>query len=86
MNQKSTVWLGTDGCKKRYLCALSIYLISALSDNNKIILYCYTGAPVHVNDVIDGLNNRHKYYSKKYGMCGSIKKIMFQILVCFTVP
>ena len=52
----STVWEVTDGCAKKYRCALDIYLMTVLSSSYGIIMARAINAPGHRNNVVDGIN------------------------------
>ena len=52
----STIWENTDGCAEKYRCATALYLMSVLSQCHSIIFYWGISAPIHVKEVVDGLN------------------------------
>ena len=56
MSGISTVWEDTDGCAEKYMCALAIYLMAVLSSSYGIIMDIIINAPVHGNNVVDGIN------------------------------
>ena len=56
MSGMSTVWENTGGCEKKYRCALAIYLMTMLSSSYGIIIDRAINAPVHGNNVVDGIN------------------------------
>ena len=58
------VWEDTDGCSKKYRCALDIYLMNVLSSSYGIIMYRAINAPVHGKNAVDGLNATDKRYLK----------------------
>ena len=47
MSGLSTVLEDTDGCAKKYMCALAIYLIYVLSNSKSIITDRAINTPVH---------------------------------------
>ena len=61
----STVWEETDGRAKQYRCALAIYLITLLSYSYSITMDRVINAPVHGNNVVDGINTTDKFYLKE---------------------
>ena len=61
----STVWEDTHGCENQYLCSLTIYLMTVVSYLSGIIVDNEINAPVHVNNVGDGLNTTDKLYLKE---------------------
>ena len=68
--------------KKKYLCALSIYLMIELSANGIIELDCFVGETGHVKDVVDVMNIICKIHTKKtWNKKVTIKIMMCQILV-----
>ena len=64
MSGISTVWEDTDGCAKKYKCALAIYLMTVLSSSYGITTDCTINAPVHGNNVVYGLNATDTNYLK----------------------
>ena len=60
----STVWEGTDGCAKQYMCALAKYLITVLSYSYSIVLDRANSSPWHGKNVVDGINTKDKSYLK----------------------
>ena len=54
----------TDGCSKKYKCALDIYLMTVLSSSYEIIMDCAINVPGHEKNVVDGLNAMGKHYLK----------------------
>ena len=56
LSSMSTVWEDTDGCAKKYMCSLDIYLMAMLSSSYGITMDCAINTPVHGNNVVDGLN------------------------------
>ena len=60
----STVWEDTDGCAKKYRCALTIYLMTVLSSSYGIIMDHAMNPPGHGKNVVDGLNATDKHYLK----------------------
>ena len=58
------VWEDTDGCSKKYRCALDIYLITVLPYSYGIIMYRAINALSHGMNVVDGLNATYKRYLK----------------------
>ena len=64
MSGMSTVWEDTDGCAKKYRCALTIYLMTLLSSSYGIIMDHAMNPPGHGNNVVDGLNATDKNYLK----------------------
>ena len=67
MSGISTVWEDTDGCAKKYKCALAIYLMTVLSSSYGIIMYRKINAPGHENNIADGINAPNKCYLNKKG-------------------
>ena len=61
----STVWEETDGRAKQYRCALAIYLITLLSYSYSITMDRVINAPVHGNNVVDGINTTDTFYLKE---------------------
>ena len=61
----STIWEETNDCAKQYRCALDIYLTTVLSNSYGIIMDRAINAPVHGNNVVDGINAREKLYLKE---------------------
>ena len=64
MSGISTVWEDTDGCAKKYKCALAIYLMTVLSSSYGITMDRTINAPVHGNNVVYGLNATDTNYLK----------------------
>ena len=62
MSTLSTIWENNDGCVDQYICASALYLISVLYQCHYIIIYLGISAPVHVKEVVGGLNFIHKIY------------------------
>ena len=58
----STVWEDTNGCAKKYIFALDIYLMTVLSSSNVIIMDCVMNARCHVNNVVDVLNATDEHF------------------------
>ena len=58
--KKSYVWEETDGCAKKYICTLAVYLMTIDSLTLKISIQIESGAPGHGKDVADGLSARDK--------------------------
>ena len=57
----STVLEDADGCANKYIFALDIYLRTVLSSLYYIIMYRTIDAPVHGNNVVDGINETEKH-------------------------
>ena len=49
----STVWEDTDGCAKKYICALAIYLMTVLSYSYGIITDRAINSPGYGKNVVD---------------------------------
>ena len=64
MSGISTVWEDTDGCAKKYKCALAIYLMTVLSSSYGITMDRTINAPVHGKNVVYGLNATDTNYLK----------------------
>ena len=64
MSGMSIVWGDTNGCAKKYRCELDIYLMTVLSYSYGIIMDRAINAPVHGNNVVDGINATDKLYLK----------------------
>ena len=60
----STVFEDDDGCAKQYIFDLDSYLITVFSSSYGIIMHRTINAPVHKNNVVDGLNATYKLYLK----------------------
>ena len=58
------VWEDTDGRTKKYMCALSIYLMTVLSYSYGIIMDCAINALGHGNIFLDVINATGKRYLK----------------------
>ena len=58
----STVWEDTNGYAKQYRCALTIYIMTALSYSYGIIMDRSINAPGHVKNVFDVPNAKDKRY------------------------
>ena len=56
----SKVWEDTDGCENQHMCDLVIYLMTVLSSSYGIIMHRAINAPVHKNNVVDGLNETYR--------------------------
>ena len=65
MSTLSTIWENTDGCAEQYICASALYLMSVLSQRHSIIMDRGISAPVHVKEVVDGLNSIDKHFMYK---------------------
>ena len=52
----SKIWENTDGCAEQYICASALYLMSVLSQCHSIKIDRNISAPVHVKEVLDGIN------------------------------
>ena len=65
----STLWEDTNGCAKKYRCALDIYLMLVISSSYGIIIYRAINSPGHGNNVVDGLNATEKRYLKEQMEC-----------------
>ena len=82
----STVWEDTDGCAKKYMCALTIYLMTVLSSSYGIMMDRAVNAPCHGKNVVDGLNSMEKFIRrKKWNLLVSYQVRTYQILECFPV-
>ena len=69
----SIVWEDTDGCAKKYRCALAIYLMTVSSYSYGIILDREINAPVYIKNVVDGLNETDKrYLNEKIEIIGKL--------------
>ena len=62
MSNLSIIWENTDGCAEQYICAISLYLMSFLSQRHSIIFDWGISAPIHGKEVVDGLNSIDKWY------------------------
>ena len=62
MTGMSEVWEGTDGCAKKYRCALAKYLMTVLKISYGIIMDCAINAPGNGKNIVDGLNVREFFY------------------------
>ena len=60
----SKVWEDTNGCAKKYICVLGIYLITVLSSLYGIIMDRSINSHGHINIVVDGINATDKHYLK----------------------
>ena len=58
----SKILENTDVCADQYICASALYLMLVLSQCHSIIIDQGISAPVHVKDVVDGLNAIDKRY------------------------
>ena len=50
----------TGGCADQYSCITALYLLSILAHKYNIIINRGVGAPGHVIEVVDGLNDTNK--------------------------
>ena len=60
MTGGSTVWKDTDGCAKKYMCALDIYLMTVLSSSYGMTMDGAINETVHGKNVVDELNAKDK--------------------------
>ena len=61
----SKVLEDTDGCAKKFRCALAIYLMTVLSYSYGIITDHVINSPGHGNNFVDGINATEKCYLKE---------------------
>ena len=64
VSSMSTVKEDTDGCAKKFMCDLAIYLMTVLSYSYGIITDHVINSPGHGNNVVDGINATDKRYLK----------------------
>ena len=57
-----TPWENTDVCAEHYICAISIFLFSTLSQAYYIIIYRGVSATGYGRAVLDGLNTTNKRF------------------------
>ena len=60
----SAVWKCSDGCAKKYRCALAIYLTAVLSSSYVIRTDRAINAPGHGNNFVDGINATERSHLK----------------------
>ena len=60
----SKVWEDTNGCAKKYICVLGIYVITVLSYSYGIITDRSINAHGHINNVVYEINAMDKHYLK----------------------
>ena len=58
----SAIWENTDHCVEQYRCASAIYLMSVFPQCHSIIIGQGISAPVHIKEVVDGLNAIDNHY------------------------
>ena len=58
----SNIWYKSYGCANHYIYATSLYLLSILSQDFNIIIYCGISAPYHGIEVVYGLNDIYKSF------------------------
>ena len=65
VSDMSTVWEDTNICDKKYRCDLDIYLTTVLSYPYGIITDHAINGPIHINNVVIGINATDKRYLKE---------------------
>ena len=62
MSSLSTIWENIDGCAEQYICATALYLMSVILKFDSIRIYHGISAPLHVKEVVYGINSTDKCY------------------------
>ena len=62
MSSLSKIWENTDGCAEKYRCASALYIMSVMFQFYSVIIDRGISAPVHVKELVSGLNATGKRY------------------------